>query len=242
MRRPRSRTKRSAAEVVGEHAVERIEAQSAGRDVETPAALVSPERPGRARIEAEPHLADDRLGERRHVAQPKVQALPCKRMDHMGRVADEGQPLADKSPRNLEAKRKGLGARGEANLAQFGREAELKLAREVFGFEREKRSGARAALVPDDARPAAGKRQDRERAGGQEMLLCTAFMIALMGDGGDDAGLVVIPADGRDARKRDELRPRAVGGDRKARAQRAAVAEVPETRRVCPGTSGRPRP
>ena len=160
----------------------------------------------------------------------------------MGRVADERQPLADKSPRNLEAERKGLGARGEANLAQFGREAELKLAREVLGVEREKRAGVRAALVPDDARPAAGKRQDRERAGGQEMLLRTAFMIALVGDGGDDAGLVVIPADGRDARKRDELRARAVGGDRKARAQRAAVAESQRRDALARGPMRRPRP
>ena len=90
-----------------------------GRDVEAPPALVSRERRGRARIEAEPHLADDRLGERRHVAQAEVQALPGERMDDMRRVADEREPLADEAPRDLEAERKGLGARGEADFAQF---------------------------------------------------------------------------------------------------------------------------
>ena len=66
------------------------------------------------------------------------------------------------------------------------------------------------------------------------MLLRAAFMIALVGDGGDDAGLIVIPADGRDARKRAELRARAVGGDRKARPERAAIAE-PERRDALAG-------
>ena len=66
-----------------------------------------------------------------------------------------------------------------------------------------------------DRRPGSGR--IGERAGGQEMLLRAAFMIALVGDGGDDAGLVVVPADGRDAGERGELRARAVGGDREAR-------------------------
>ena len=91
---------------------------------------------------------------------------------------------------------------------------------ESLGVEREQRVGVGAALVPDDARPAARQRQDGERAGGQEMLLGAALVIALVGDRGDDAGLVVVPADGRDVGERGERRTGAVGGDGEAGAQR----------------------
>ena len=155
-------------------------------------------------------------------------------------VADERQPFADESPRDLEAERKGLDARSEADLAQFGREAKFELAREVLGVEREQRAGVGAPLVPDDARPAAGKRQDGERAGGQEMLLRAAFMIALVGDGGDDAGLVVVPANGRDVRERAELRACAVSGDREARPERAAVGQPQRRDALARPTSARP--
>ena len=37
----------------------------------------------------------------------------------MGRVANEREPLGDEAPGNLEAERKGLDARGEADRAQF---------------------------------------------------------------------------------------------------------------------------
>ena len=43
------------------------------------------------------------------------------------------------------------------------------------------------------------QRQDRERSRRQEMLLGAAMMIALMRHRGDDAGLIVIPADAADA-------------------------------------------
>ena len=55
------------------------------------------------------------------------------------------------------------------------------------------------------------------------MLLRAAFVIALVRDSGDDAGLVIVPADGRDIGKPPQLRARAIGGDREARAQRSAV-------------------
>src|SRR5208282_1496664 len=146
-------------------------------------------------------------------------------MDDMCGVADEREPVADEAPRDLEAERKGLGVRGEADLAQFRGEANFEFAREVLGVELEQRAGVGAPLVPDDARPAAWKRQDGEWARREEMLLRAAFMIALVGDRGDDAGLVVVPADGRDLGECAELRARAVGGDRKAGAQQTAVGE-----------------
>jgi hypothetical protein len=48
------------------------------------------------------------------------------------------------------------------------------------------------------------------------MLLRAALVIALARDGRDDAGLVVIPADGRDVGEGAELRACAVTGDREA--------------------------
>ena len=63
------------------------------------------------------------------------------------------------------------------------------------------------------------------------MLLRAAFVIALVRDGGDDAGLVVVPADGRDVGERAELRARAVSGDRKARAsERPSLSPSSATR------------
>ena len=140
-------------------------------------------------------------------------------------VADEREPLADEAARDLEAERKGFDPRGEAELAELRREAQFELAQEVLRLEREERAGVGAALVPDDARLASGQRQDGERAGRQEVLLGHAFVVALMRDGRDDAGLVVVPAVGRNRGERAQLRPRAVGRDGEAGAKPAAVGE-----------------
>ena len=128
----------------------------------------------------------------------------------MRRIADERQPLADEAAGDLEAERKGLDARGEADRSELRGEAEFKLADEILGVEREERAGVGAALVPDNARPAAGQRQDGERAGRQEMLLRPAFVLALVLDRGDDAGLVIVPAERWNFGERAELRARPV--------------------------------
>jgi len=82
------------------------------------------------------------------------------------------------------------------------------------------RGGLGAILGPHQrgARPL--QRQDRERTGGQKMLLGAALMIALMADRDDDAGLIVVPA---------------VGGNAGALAQleRAAVAATRSLPEVC---------
>ena len=53
-------------------------------------------------------------------------------------------------------------------------------AQEILGRERQQRLGVGVALVPDDARLAPAHRQDGERAGGQEVLLGAAVVIALV--------------------------------------------------------------
>ena len=134
--------------------------------------------------------------------------------------------VADEAPRDLEAERKGLDPRGEADLAELRGEAKHELPDEFVRVESDERAGVGAALVPDNARLAARQRQDGEGSGGQEMLLGQALVIVLVGDRGDDAGLVVIPAVGRNLGERPELRPRAVGGDRQPGAQRPSVPEA----------------
>ena len=95
----------------------------------------------------------------------------------------------------------------------------FELAREILGIERKQRLSVRATLVPDDARLAAWKRQDREWARGEKMLLRPSLVIALMGNRRDNAGLVIVPSDGLNVGELGEFRARAVGGDREARAQ-----------------------
>ena len=141
----------------------------------------------------------------------------------MGGVANERKPPGDEAPGDLEAERKGLDARGKADFAQFRREAVFELARQILGFEGKQRASVGATLVPDDARLATRERQDSEWAGREEMLLRPAFVIALVRHRRDDAGLVIVPADGRDVSEPAEFRARAVGGDYEARAQRTAV-------------------
>ncbi len=126
---------------------------------------------------------------------------------------------------DLETERKGFDRRGEAKLAELGREAQFQLAQKVFRLERDERARVGATLVPDDARLAAGQRQDGERAGRQEMLLGHAFMVALMRDGGDDAGLIIVPAVGGNRGERTQFRARPVGRDGEAGAKSAAVGE-----------------
>src|SRR5204862_5691879 len=70
------------------------------------------------------------------------------------------------------------------------------------------------------------ERQDRERTGRQKMLLRAPAVIALMRDCGDDAGLRIAPAMGRDARAFTDLRARAIGGDQETRRECRAVGQL----------------
>ena len=63
------------------------------------------------------------------------------------------------------------------------------------------------------------------------MLFGAAVMIALMADGDDDAGLIVVPAMGGDPGALAQFRARAVGGDQQARLDDAAVGRASRRRR-----------
>ena len=126
-------------EIVGEQAVQRIHAEARSNDVEAARALVGLKRRRVARIEADPHALDDRLGQRRDVAQAEVEPLPRQRMDDVGGVGDQRQPLGDEAPREAERERNRFDARGEAQRA------ELQVKR--YSSSRRKSSGASAAIA-----------------------------------------------------------------------------------------------
>ncbi len=96
---------------------------------------------------------------------------------------------------------------------------------ELLVAQRDDARGLAAALGPHQRGSFAGERQDREGTRGQEVLLGAAVVIALMADGDDDAGLIVLPAMGDDAGALAQFRPRAIGGDQQACRNHAAVAK-----------------
>src|SRR3954469_17109906 len=75
--------------------------QPVGRDahdgrIETAPALFAPQRIRAANIKAEPRRIDDRLSQRRNIAQSHVEALARNWMDHMRGVADQRDALGNK--------------------------------------------------------------------------------------------------------------------------------------------------
>ena len=95
--------------------------------------------------------------------------------------------------------RKGARLVERLDLAEMQAKPLLELAVEfVFAQSRDTR-GLGALFGPYQRRAFSGQRQDRERAGGQKMFFGAAAMIALMADGDDNAGLIIVPAMGRDA-------------------------------------------
>ena len=93
------------------------------------------------------------------------------------------------------------------------------------------RAASARVLGPHQRRALARQRQDRERTRGQKMLFGAAVMIALMADGDDDAGLIVLPAMGGDAGALAQFRARAVGGDQQARLDRRCRRRASRRRR-----------
>ena len=70
------------------------------------------------------------------------------------------------------------------------------------------------------------ERQDRERTGGQKMLLRAPAVIALVRDCGDDARLRIAPAMAGDVRAFTDLRARAIGGDQQTRREFGTVGQL----------------
>ena len=156
--------------------------------------------------------------------QAHIEPLPGDRMDDMRGVADERERSATKRARpRSRADRRGA-ARPPSISPRCRPKRRLELGVEIVVGQRDDALGLAAS--PRSTRSRSGgrrgrlQRQDRERAGGQEMLLGAAIVIALVRDGGDDGGLAVGPAVPRDAGLLADRRARAVGGDQQPRRNR----------------------
>src|SRR5262245_65863791 len=124
-------------------------------------------------------------------------------MDHVRGVTDERDALRHEGARNREPEWKCPPRPLRFDLAEMQAEALFKLGMKAGVVERDDAFGFSRLLGPDDRRAVPGgialERQDRERTSGQEMLLGTPMVIALVPHGGCDARLPVWPAMRRDA-------------------------------------------
>ena len=134
-------------------------------------------------------------------------------------------PLADERARGEQTERKGAARADHFQIAELQAEALLQLVVEFIVGQRDDALGLVRAFGPHDRGAVARQRQDRERPGGQEMLLGAAFVIALVRDRADDGRLAVIPAVRGDAGLLADLRARAVGADQQPRRDRVAVRQ-----------------
>ena len=107
-------------------------------------------------------------------------------MNDMRSIADEGDALGHEGARDRKAKRKRKPRADRLDLTEMQAEALLELGVDIRLRQRHDALGLRTCLGPDDRRAPPLERQDRERPGGQEVLLGAAAMIALMRDRGDD--------------------------------------------------------
>src|SRR6185503_18472549 len=126
---------------------------------------------------------------------------------------------------NRQPERIGATAADHSNLAEMQAEAALELVVEFGVRECDDPLGGGGLLGPDEGGAPAAERQDGEGAGGEEMLLGTALVIALMGDCGDDGGLAIGPAVDRNAGELAQARAGAVGGDQQACGHAPSVRE-----------------
>jgi hypothetical protein len=175
------------------------------------------------RIEPEPRRVDDDFGECGDVLQSHIEPLPGDRMDEMGGVANERDALGDERAGDEKAERMHAARTDRFDLAEMQLEALFKLGMKSVIRQRHDAFCLVGRLGPHDRGAVALQRQDRERAGGQKMLLGAAAMIALVADGGDDRRLIVSPAVCRNAGALADLRARAIGGNKKPRCHHAAI-------------------
>ena len=109
-------------------------------------------------------------------------------------IADQGEPFGDEGACDEIGQRKRARLVEGLDLPEMQAKAPFELAMELVGAQANDARSLAACLGPHQRRALSGERQDRERSGGQEMLLCAAVMVALMADRDDDAGLIVIPS------------------------------------------------
>src|SRR5581483_3200880 len=185
---------------VGEQEIERIGGNAHCHGVETPPTLVALEHTGFSNIHAEPRRIDHHLGQRCDILQPNVETLAGYRMNDMRGVADQREPIGDEGSRDEIGKGKGARLVEHLDLAEMQAKTLLELGEEFRLAQGCDAGGLAAPFRPHQRRTLPLQRQDRERAGGHKMLLGAPTMVTLMPNSDNDAGLIIVPAMGRDAR------------------------------------------
>ena len=120
-------------------------------------------------------------------------------------VANQRQPFGDEGARDEIAERKRARLVERLDLAEVQAKALLEFSVKLVFAECRDTRGLGAVLGPHQRRAFPCQRQDRERSRGQKMFFGAAVMIALMADGHDDAGLIIVPAMGRNPRTLAQL-------------------------------------
>ena len=150
-------------------------------------------------------------------------------------------PLADEAAREAEAERERLDPRSDADRAELRREALLELAQEIL-----RRRGASSALASAwlsfqtmlDWRPGIGRMANGPA--GRKCCSAPPFVIALVRDRRDDAGLAGVPTHGGNFGERAQFGARAVGRDDEPRDATRRRRRGRSARRAGPARSRRP--
>ena len=116
-------------------------------------------------IESEPRILDDDLRQGGGIAQAEIESEPGDRVDHMRRIADQRQPLADEAVGDEQVERKALQPADDRHIAQPLAHPHFERALLLARIGRQDLGCARRRFRPHDRAAIAGERQDRERAG-----------------------------------------------------------------------------
>ena len=117
----------------------------------------------------------------------------------MGAIARQREARFHEVAGEMETERIRPAASDNLRLAQMAAKASRHFGVESRFIQRQHCRRLVGALGPYQRRSVFRHRQNRERPRRQEMLIGDAIMRPFVGDGGDDAGLGIGPADGADA-------------------------------------------
>ncbi len=126
---PKSRKRAHRRKIVGEEPVQDVGHHAHLPGVVAPPHLVATQHFERADVEPEPVRVDDRLGERRRVAEAHVEPLPRDRMDAVRGVAEKREARSHEIARQRQAERIGGARPGKLDRAEPMPEAPFELRR-----------------------------------------------------------------------------------------------------------------
>ncbi len=146
-------------------------------------------------------------------------------MHAVGRIADKGEARRHVSARQMHFERPGLARTGDLQRSEAAGDARFDLGEEASVVERQNAGRFVGLLGPGEAGAVARQRQDREGACGQEVLDSASIVRVVVGDGGDDGGLAVAPADGLDPGAIARSGAASLGADQERRRELASIAQ-----------------